>query len=334
MKTGDPKLPLVGLATCYYDFPKDDPRSVVKGRRGALRRLLEMELATARCEFDRLKGYYDELDMRDSLYLSGAMVCIIGAFGRGDLPLFDRILVDLGRYPEVNPHPLAKLAREITEAWIRQFLRIETGYPEWMERFDFTRIPEEWKHQCAYLGAKGLLVRSDYKSAYAAASMLLNFDRRREVLAAFPVYERLTCALSCNELGRKEEAVLWLRRAAEMTCPHGIVLPYLFLSARLGPVMEDVVRAVSPRAVTKVRRLAPAFFANLIRFRNRFTGGAATTVLTPREFCIAKLLCDGRSYKEIAARLDLSLGRVNVHVAEIYAKLHVHGKGELAKFVW
>lgn len=328
------KLPLVGLPTCYYDFPKDDAGKVVKGHRGALRRLLEMELASARCEFDRLRGYYGELDMRDSLYLSGAMVCIIGAFGRGDLPLFDRILRDLRRYPEVNSHPQAKLAREITEAWILQFLRIETGYPEWMERFDFTRIPEEWKHQCAYLGAKGLPVRSDYRSAYAAASMLLNFDRRRNVLAAFPVYERLTCALSCNELGRKEEAAFWLRQAAEMTCPHGIVLPYLFLSVRLGPVMEDVIRAVSSEAVTKVRRLAPTFFANLIRFRNRFTGGAATTVLTPREFGIAKHLCDGRSYKEIAAKLDVSPGRVNNVVMEIYSKLHIHGKGQLRKFVW
>ena len=39
------KLPLVGLPTCYYDFPKDDAGKVVKGHRGALRRLLEMELA-------------------------------------------------------------------------------------------------------------------------------------------------------------------------------------------------------------------------------------------------------------------------------------------------
>ena len=330
----DFRLPLVGLATSYCEFSKEDPEAGIRQLHGGLRRLLSTELAMARCEFGKLKGYYETLDMTDPLYLAGVTNCVVGALGRGDLRLFDRILRDLRRYPEVNSHPAARLGQEITEAWIRQFLRVRKGYPEWMTRINLTQIPEEWKRTCAYLGVKGLLRRQNYDSAYAAATMLLNFDRQRDVLAALPTYERLVCAHACHELGRKEEAFYWLRRTAEMTCPHGIILPYLILSVRVGPVMEDAIREVSPEAVAQVRRLAPQFFANLIRFRNHFTGEKVTTVLTPREFYIALELCDGHSYKDLAEKLDLSASRIGKQVQTIFSKLGINRKDQLAKFVW
>ena len=328
------ELPLVGLPTSYYDFPKDDADKVVEGHHGALRRALEMELAITRCEFDRIEGYYDELDMTSDLYLAGVMICVVGALGRGDIRLFEQILKDLNAYPRRNGHPQAQLAQEITLSWVRQFVRVGTGYPEWMLRIDLTQIPDEWKRQCAYLGVKSLLMRKDYAAAYRAASLLLNFDTRRDALAAFPTYERLVCAWSCHELGLKDEARRWFRQTVERTCGHGIILPYLLLAARIGPAMEDEIREVSPEAANKVRDMAPDFFMNLVRFHNLFTGETATTELTPREFYIAQQLCDGFTYKEIAAKLEVSLGRLNNVVMEIYAKLHIHGKDQLRGLVW
>ena len=327
------KLPLVGLGTCYYEFSKENPDAGVRLRRGGLRSLLETELAMARCEFDVLKGYYETLDQKDPLYLTGVTNCVVGALGRGDLRLFDRILKDLREYPERNNDPHARLGREITEAWIRQFLRVKRGHPEWMVRGNLTQIPEEWKRQCAYLCVKGMFVRKEYDSAYAAASMLLNFDSRKDVLSAFPVYERLVCGLSCHELGHREEAFAWFRQTAELCCPRGIILPFVLLVAWLGPVMEDVIREIEPELAEKTRRIAPKFFANLIRFHNHFTGEMLTTDLSPREFYFAQQLVDGSSYKEIAAKLGVSSGRVNDLVRQIYGKLGVHGKDELAKLV-
>ena len=282
---------------------------------------------------DEAHGARDTLDQKDPLYLAGVTNCVVGALGRGDLKLFDRILKDLQGLPERNPHPHARLGREITEAWIRQFLRVRRGHPEWMVRGNLTLIPEEWKRQCAYLCVKGMFVRHEYDSAYAAASMLLNFDSRKDVLSAFPVYERLVCGLACHELGHREEAFSWFRQTAEMCCPRGIILPFVLLVAWLGPMMEDVIREVAPELVEKVRRIAPKFFVNLIRFHNHFAGEAVTTKLNPREFYLAQQLVAGYSYKEIAAKLGVSNGRVNDLVRAIYGKLGVHGKAELAKLV-
>ena len=55
--------------------------------------------------------------------------------------------------------------------------------------------------------------------------------------------------------------------------------------------------------------------------------------LNPREFYLAQQLVDGYSYKENAAKLGVSIGRVNDLVRAIYGKLGIHGKAELEKLV-
>jgi DNA-binding NarL/FixJ family response regulator len=52
--------------------------------------------------------------------------------------------------------------------------------------------------------------------------------------------------------------------------------------------------------------------------------------LSPRKRQVAKLLVDsGLSYKEIAARLDLSEGTIRTHTEGIYRKYKVHSRFEL-----
>ena len=49
----DFKLPLVGLATSYCEFSKEDPEAEIRQLHGGLKRLLATELAMARCEFGK-----------------------------------------------------------------------------------------------------------------------------------------------------------------------------------------------------------------------------------------------------------------------------------------
>ena len=66
--------------------------------------------------------------------------------------------------------------------------------------------------------------------------------------------------------------------------------------------------------------------------------GAAKTdgvaALSPREQQVLELLAKGSAYKEIASQLSLSIDTVRMNVRHIYAKLHVHSRGEAtAKFL-
>jgi len=52
--------------------------------------------------------------------------------------------------------------------------------------------------------------------------------------------------------------------------------------------------------------------------------------LTEREKEILKLLIKGNSYKEIAGMLFISIETLNSHIKNIYRKLNVHSRSELA----
>lgn len=52
--------------------------------------------------------------------------------------------------------------------------------------------------------------------------------------------------------------------------------------------------------------------------------------LTERERQILQLLIKGNSYKEIAANIFISTETLNTHIKNIYRKLNVHSRSELA----
>ena len=58
--------------------------------------------------------------------------------------------------------------------------------------------------------------------------------------------------------------------------------------------------------------------------------------LTAREFEVLVALSEGEQYKEIAARLGVSINTVRRHIMAIYVKLHVNSRldaiGKLGRF--
>jgi DNA-binding NarL/FixJ family response regulator len=59
-----------------------------------------------------------------------------------------------------------------------------------------------------------------------------------------------------------------------------------------------------------------------------------TSALSPREQQVLELLAKGAAYKSIADQLSLSIETIRMNVKHIYAKLHVHSRGEAtAKFM-
>src|SRR5262249_48994905 len=56
---------------------------------------------------------------------------------------------------------------------------------------------------------------------------------------------------------------------------------------------------------------------------------AARTALGPRETAIARLLAEGKAYKDIAVLLSMGLSSVATRVKTVYLKLGVHSRLEL-----
>lgn len=61
--------------------------------------------------------------------------------------------------------------------------------------------------------------------------------------------------------------------------------------------------------------------------------GQITSVLTPRELCVAKMVLEGWPNKRIASKLFLSEGTVKLHLHHIYKKLDITGRMELVLYM-
>lgn len=66
-----------------------------------------------------------------------------------------------------------------------------------------------------------------------------------------------------------------------------------------------------------------------VKKRNNFVRPKYADVLTPQEQRIAKLITEGKSNKEIASELFISLSTVKTHINNIYKKLGVGSRSEL-----
>jgi DNA-binding CsgD family transcriptional regulator len=63
--------------------------------------------------------------------------------------------------------------------------------------------------------------------------------------------------------------------------------------------------------------------------RGREESGGA---LTPRERQIVQLIAEGRSSKEVAARLQISVKTVDTHRSNVMRKLNFHSVSELVRY--
>ena len=332
---GKDDLPVIGPATDLWLFPRRNPDSALKGLEGPARTFCEAELAIARCDFNRGKALAGQLLCDDEYVLTAVRTGLIAAVGLGDLKFFDKVLCSLAQYRRRAPSVRSALGVEITEAWVRQFLWLPTGYPEWMCRFDLSDIPEPWRAAVAYLGVKIRISQGSFESAYAAASLFLNFVCPRQDISAACSHAKMACAIACRETGRTEEMKKWLGEVVQAIVPHGFFLPFLlFMHGSHGSPAEELIAEIAPDRVAWLRKAAKDYFANLIRARNHYTGEHVTTALSVREFYLAMLLKRNMSYKDLSVRFGVTVGRMKNIVSAIYDKLGIHSCGELRDLVW
>ena len=328
-------MPIIGPATDHKLFPRLNPDSALKGLGGLARTFCEAELSIARCDFSRARSLAEQLLGDDRYVLAAVRIGLIAAIGLGDLRFFDQVLRSLAQYRRRAPSARSALGVEITEAWLRQFMWLPTVYPEWMCRFDLSEIPVSWHAAVAYLGVKIRICQGSFESAYAAASLFLNFVCPRQDLSAASSHAKIACAVACRETGRTDEMMKWLEEAAQMLVPHGFLLPFLLFmhSSHKSPI-EELIAEIAPDWVPRYRELSKRYFVNLIRARNHYTGEHVTMVLSFREFYLAMLLKRDLSYKELSERFGITVGRTKNIVSSIYDKLGIHSCSELRDLVW
>jgi len=107
-----------------------------------------------------------------------------------------------------------------------------------------------------------------------------------------------------------------------------------------GYVLKDSAAAQLLGAIRDVHHggsyLSPRMLAQLVDdFRSRIKTSSRTprfATLTPREKEVLKILAEGKSVKEIAGDLNLSVKTVEAHKFNLMRKLDIHNKAQLVQY--
>ena len=98
-----------------------------------------------------------------------------------------------------------------------------------------------------------------------------------------------------------------------------------------GPELVDAIRRVSEGDAVFSPRLA-GFVLDAFRAGEPLGGDSELENLTPREREVLQLIARGYRYKEIAARLHLSVRTVESHVSAVLRKLQLSSRHELTRW--
>ncbi len=102
-----------------------------------------------------------------------------------------------------------------------------------------------------------------------------------------------------------------------------------------GYLLKDVIDTELLNAIRSVARgdgyVSPAVSSALLNdYRQNVTNPA--DLLTNREREVLQLIAEGKTNKEVAAKLNLSVYTVDSHRGKIMEKLNLHSTGELVRF--
>ena len=147
------------------------------------------------------------------------------------------------------------------------------------------------------------------------------------------IYLRVTSALACHCPGREDEARRWLLEAMRIALPHGFITPFAELVSDFGGLVEQCLEEAFPECYDVIIGQWERTVKNWITFHNHFTRDNITLILSLREYQLAQLVARRVPYAKIAKQSNISVGRLKNIMLEIYEKLFISSRDELAQYV-
>jgi DNA-binding NarL/FixJ family response regulator len=181
---------------------------------------------------------------------------------------------------------------------------------DWLARGERTTLDLDLPLRAAeILHARALLLLADGRPHEAAETARNAIERADSVAAVIQVARsRTVLATALAGCGDREEAVGLLRQA----------------EARLASYGAQRSRAEAARELRRLgRRPATA--------QRRGAGGDGLDALSGREREIAELVAQGHTNRKIALQLCLSDKTIESHLANVFAKLRVHSRAQVAE---
>ncbi len=124
-----------------------------------------------------------------------------------------------------------------------------------------------------------------------------------------------------------------LLEAMRIALPHGFITPFAEPVSDFGGLVEKCLEEEFPHCSNAVIEQWKCTVKNWITFNNHFTRDNITLILSLRESHLAQLVASHVPYAKIAKQFNISVGRLKNIMLEIYEKLCISGRDELAQYV-
>lgn len=322
------------IAATAAPMPAHGPDTILDSvREERLRLIYEAEFSYFRGDFARATSCLEKTKGDDAARLRLGPVTVASAISMGDYRAYTELESDLKRFSETYEGGIAALA-ELSLATASLSCIAPNMAPKWLKDGDFRAVPPPLRLYALYLQAKYCQCAQRHEAMLAVAQTALTLGEPEDGWTSTGIYLRLCCAAACFALERENDARRYLLDAMRLALPHGFVTPFAESVTALGGLMEQCLEREFPASRDAVLNQWERTFQNWTGFHNQFTKDNLTLVLTRREYHVAQMVARRVPYAKIAKQQCVSEGRLRNIMQDIYQKLFISGRSELAKYVF
>ena len=322
------------LAATTFPMPQDNPEAVLDSVYEERTRLqYEAEIAYLKGDFQTAMACFRRAHGDDAARLRACPVAVAAAISLGDYLAYNEIDAYLKKCAEAHKGSGAAAFAELGLATAAVSIIAPEMAPGWLKEGDFSALAPQARPNALYLRAKYFYSLRKYDAMLAVAQTALTLSAQPLGFTTTDIYLRVSCAVACHCLGRDDEAKRFLLEAMRICLPHGFLTPFAEVITALGGLLEQCLELEFPACREAVLGQWKRTWKNWVSFHNQFTKDNITLILTLREYHLALLVAQRVPYAEIARKHGISVGRLKNIMLEIYEKLFISGRDELAQYV-
>lgn len=323
------------VAATTVPMPRDDPDAVLGTVSEERQRLqYEGELAYLRGDFQHTLRCFQKTEGDDAARLRACPVAVAAAISLGDYTAYKQIETYLKCYVNGRHESDIRAFAELALATSAVSAIAPKMAPDWLKDGDFSELTVQAKPDAFYKRAKYFHCIGSHEAMLAVAQTALSIYATEQTITVPDIYLRVSCAVACYSLGRVEEAKRRLLEVMRLCLPHGFITPFAEVVTALGGLMEQCLEQDLPVWHNAILEQWKRTWKNWVTFHNQFTKDNITLMLSLREYHIALLASRRVPYAQIAKQYCISVGRLKNIILEIYGKLFISGRDELAKYVF
>ena len=251
----------------------------------------------------------------------------------GDSETAELILKKMEELPLKNECFVCIINSEHSIAWFYCVLDLPDKIPNWLkENF----VPYKYASSIENFG-NHIKARYCYLSNNYSPLLAFMEEKKQRESILFERVEMLAMeACVHHNVKDKNAAFSVLREAWEAASPNGIVMPFI----ELGKDMRSLIHAAEKESglkipqewLSNIKRMASLYSRNREQIVSDYTNKNDPGIredLTPKEKMVLREMCKGFSNSDIAAKMNLSINTIKMHIGNIYIKLNAHKKADI-----